>query len=183
MPRRRCDGARCLCRPRRVNRVSKATAPDGTLTYLMHHGPADLLPVRGRDIGAALDRARVTGQPSARVDARAFRFQKSEEDWTSITLDDADARRWAAAVDHVIGLQTSYGVSVCLRLLALVELLLRVPWARRFVAPGPHGLDVAPVLLKLAAEAQLADDGRFDEAGFHAQLHSSPAHDSQHHGA
>ncbi len=155
--------------------INLGAGPDGTLTYMVDHAASDLPPVRGRDILAAWDLARDAARRSAWDQARAFRFRSTDDGWTGLTLDDRDARCWAGAVDRALGLQTGYGLSVCLRLLALVDLLSRAPWLARFVALDRCGAELHPNLVRLAAEARLTDDARFDERGFHAGLHSRTA--------
>ena len=103
-------------------------APDGTLTYLVDHPPEALPPVRGRDLAAAWDAARDAALGDCWGDARRFRFRHEDGSVTDLALRDRDALCWAGAVEHTTGLQTLYGLSLCLRLLALVDLLARVPW-------------------------------------------------------
>ena len=147
---------------------------DGTLTYRVDHAASELPPVRGRDILAAWHLAREAARHAAWDRARAFRFRSGESGWTNLTLDDPDAQCWAGAVDRSLGLQTGYGLSVCLRLLALVDLLGRSPSLARLAALGRSGADPHPALLRLAAEAALTDEARFDETRFHARLQHLP---------
>jgi hypothetical protein len=153
---------------------------DGTLTYQVDHAASELPPVRGRDILAAWDVARTAARDAAWDQARAFRFRSGERGWTDMRLADRDAQCWAGAVDRTIGLQTGHGLSVCLRLLALVDLLARSPSIAGLVELDKHGAQLHPDLLRHAAEAALTEDARFDESGFRARLRATSRHgDSQ----
>jgi len=145
-------------------------APDGTLVYVVDHAASALPAVRGRDILAAWDSAREAARCRAWDDARAFRLRDADGNWTSLRVQDPDARCWAGAVDRALGIRTIYGVSVCLRLLALVNLLARAPWAAGLVTLDAGCAEIDPALLRLAAEARLTDDARFDEARLRARL-------------
>jgi hypothetical protein len=122
---------------------------DGTLTYELDSGPEDLPPVRARDLEAAWDAARQVGPDDAAV-GRAFCFGGTAGP-LELTLSET-ARRWAAAVDRIAGLHTCRGVSLCLRLLAMVELAARAPVG---VAPPPS-------LLHAVAAARLTASGQLD---------------------
>ncbi len=67
-------------------------------------------------------------------------------------------------------MRNSYGLSVCLRLLALVDLLARVRWADPLCRLQRDGADLHPVLLRAAATTPLTQDARFDETGFRSRL-------------
>jgi hypothetical protein len=68
----------------------------------------------------------------------------------------------------------TYGLSVCLRLLALIEFLARTPWTAGLIDLS-HEAELHPALLRLAAEARLTDDATFDEHGFKKTLQTLPA--------
>ena len=68
------------------------------------------------------------------------------------------------------GLQSLYGLSLCLRLLALVDLLARARWADGFCQVRRGGAELHPALLRAAASAELTNDARFDETRFRACL-------------
>jgi hypothetical protein len=158
----------------KMSRVSIGAAEDGTLTYLIDHPPSDLPAVRGRDLQAAWDLARDAAHRAAWSVGRAFRFRTQDGGWTDLALHDADARCWAGAVDRAVGMQTAYGLSVCLRLLALIEFLARTPWTAGLIDLS-HEAELHPALLRLAAEARLTDDATFDEHGFKKTLQTLPA--------
>lgn len=150
-------------------------AADGTLTYLVDLPPEALPPVRGRDLACAWDAARDAASQAAWGVARLFRFRREDGGVTDLALADPDACCWAGAVDSTVGIQTSYGLSTCLRLLALVDLLGRASWAAGLFALGPGGAELHPVLLRAAASAPLTPEARFDESGFRASLAALPA--------
>ena len=86
---------------------------------------------------------------------------------TDLVLADADARLWADAIDRACGLGTGYGLSVCLRLLGLVELIASEGWATRLCRFRPDGAEVHPALVDAAAQLPLTADGRLDQNGVH----------------
>jgi hypothetical protein len=154
--------------------VSVGASQDGTLTYLIDHEPSDLPAVRTGDILIAWELAREAATRAAAGVSRAFRFRRADGGFTDLALHDRDAACWAGAVDRALGMETSYGLSVCLRLLALVDLLARVPWANGLVDLS-RDAKLHPALLRLAAESRLTDDACFDEHGFQESLQRHPA--------
>ena len=150
--------------------IRVARTRDGTVTYLVDLPPEALPPVRGRDLVAAWEQARDAARDAAWGTARLFRFHRPDGGTTDLELSDEDARCWAAAVDDAVGISTSYGLSVCLRLLALVDLLGRAPWTAALFEIGRGGTTLHPALLSTAAEAPLDAGARFDETRFRARL-------------
>ena len=67
-------------------------------------------------------------------------------------------------------MHTSYGLSLCFRPLALVELLSRAHWAAALFQAGRMRQKLHPSLLHTAANTPLTAEARFDEAGFRARL-------------
>ncbi|MBN8892016.1 MAG: hypothetical protein J0H91_17150, partial [Rhodospirillales bacterium] len=99
---------------------------------------------------------------------RLFRFRRADGGFTDLALTDRDACCWARAVDATIGMGTPYGLTLCLRLLALVELLGRSPWAAELIAMRRDGAALHPGLLHAAATQALTAQARFDETPFRA---------------
>jgi hypothetical protein len=161
--------------PDQMPAIEVAAGANGTLTYLIHGAPPALPPVRRRDLLAAWDHAREAAQRNHASPRRAFRFARPDGTTTDLALSDPDANCWAGAVDRTLGIGSPYGLSVCLRLLALVD-LLAAPWARGLVALRRGGAELDPVLLRLAAEAKLTEDARFDQSAFRATLNPLPGH-------
>ena len=90
--------------------------------------------------------------------------------YTDLAIADRDARCWVGAVDVTVGMGNSYGLSLCLRLLALVDLLARASWAAALCRLERDGADLDPTLLRTAASIPLTPDARFDETGFRSKL-------------
>ena len=145
------------------------------LTYLVDLPPEAMPPVRGRDLLLAWDAARDAAMDAAWGAARLFRFRRPDGSTTDLALSDEDARCWADAVDGTVGMGTSYGLSLCLRLLALVDLLSRAPWLSELCPIGRTGAALHPALLSVVATVELTADARFDETGIRARLAQLPA--------
>ena len=155
--------------------IQTGQALDGTLTYLVDHPPAALPPVQGRDLAAAWEAARDAALGTMWGAARLFRFRQPDGSFTDLALHDRDARCWAGAVEMTTGLQTTYGLSLCLRLLALVDLLSRASWASALCTLRRGGAELHPALLRAAATVELTNEARFDETRFRAGLALLPA--------
>ncbi len=67
-------------------------------------------------------------------------------------------------------MHTTYGLSLCLRLLALVDLMARASWLGRFYRLGRAGATLDPALVRVAATTALTSQANFDEHEFHAKL-------------
>src|SRR5690242_6654662 len=100
--------------------VRVGAAPDGSVTYLVDLAPEALPPVGRRDLEAAWDAARTAAIAGRWGAVRGFRFRRHDGSHTLLALTDSDAGCWAEAVDRTVGMHTAYGLSLCLRLLALV---------------------------------------------------------------
>jgi hypothetical protein len=150
--------------------VQVGVGPDGLLTYFVTSSPEDLPPVHRRDLERAWYAARDAALAQCWDVARLFRFQRPDGSYGDLALADRDACCWAGAVDGTLGLRNSYGLSVCLRLLALVDLLARVRWADSLCLLQRDGAELHPSLLRAAAAAPLTAEARFDEAGFRSRL-------------
>lgn len=149
--------------------IQVAGTPGHGLVYLIDRSPAALPPVRSGDLAAAWEQARQAALGSAWGAPRRFRFRHDGRE-TELTLRDRDAACWAQAVEAAQGLHTVYGLSLCLRLLALVELLGRAGWTRELCQVRRHGAELHPALLRAAAAAELTDEARFDETRLRAGL-------------
>ncbi len=161
---------RTMERQEPVPRILVGESADGVLTYLVDQPPETLPAVRGRDIERAWDAARGAALASRWGAVRGFRFRRSDGSFTDLALADRDARCWAGAVDATVGMQSCYGLSICLRLLALVDLLARAGWAAGLLRLERDGAALHPSLLRAAASHPLNADARFDEARFRDTL-------------
>lgn len=148
---------------------------DGVLTYLVDTSPEALPPVAGRDLLHAWERAREGAIAAAWGAARLFRFRRPDGSTTDLVLADPDARCWAAAVDATTGMHTSYGLSLCLRLLALVDLLARAPWTRGLYRLQRGGAELDPALVRAASALPLTAEARFDEQRLRGRLAALPS--------
>jgi len=146
--------------------IRVAVADNGVVTYLVDSSPELLPPVRLRDIASAWDAARTAAHAAAWGSARLFRFRRADGSLTELALADADACCWAGAVDATTGMHTSHGLSLCLRLLALVDLLAREHWAAPLLRVSRGGAELDPALLRAAATTPLNHEARFDETLF-----------------
>lgn len=140
------------------------------MTYLVNLPAEHLPPVRGRDLEHAWYSARHAALEQRWGTVRGFRFARPDGSHTELALADRDACCWVGAVDLAFGIGTTHGLSVCLRLLALIDLLAHAPWARPLVHLARDGADLDPILLRTAAIHPLTEHGRFDETAFRTQL-------------
>jgi len=144
----------------------------GGLTYLVDALPEDLPPVLKRDVELAWDSAHRAAQSGRWGVLRGFRFQRIGDTAPprDLLLADIHAASWAEAVDSMVGLRSLYGLSLCLRLLALVDLLAHACWADGLyrMHRGEAEMDIR--LLRLAATARLTSQAGFDAAAFRAIL-------------
>jgi hypothetical protein len=144
--------------------------PDGLLTYLIDLPPEALPSVCKRDLERAWYAAREAAIAERQGAVRGFRFNRPDGSHTDLALADRDARCWVGAVDRTVGIANATGLSLCLRLLALIDLLARAPWARSLFHLARDGAEFHPALLRAAASQPLTRDARFDEAGFQVRL-------------
>ncbi|MBO1077031.1 hypothetical protein [Roseomonas marmotae] len=144
--------------------VRVALAPDGVLHYAIPCRPEDLPGVPPRALSNAWEAARAAAAAELWGPHRALFFAGDRhQDGAILTLADADAACWAEAVDRLAGLDTLAGLALCLRLLALVDLLGRARWMAGLFAIGRDGIEIHPALLAAAATTGLDGAGRFDE--------------------
>jgi len=142
-----------------------AAGADG-IAYFVSAPPAALPSVSKRDLEQAWEAAQtLLADPPARI----FIFPGAEAP-IELQLNDPDADAWAAAVDRAIGLDSAHGISVCLRLIALIGGLAQFGWAREWFGPK---MSVRAELLTAASLAPLTEAGGFDETALRALL---PAH-------
>jgi hypothetical protein len=155
-------------------KVHMGVGAGGSATYLVDAPPEELPPVRGRDLERAWYAARDAALSDAWGAICAFRFRRRDGSITDFALADRDACCWAAAVDRITGLTNVYGLSLCLRLLALVDLLGRARWAAPFCRFARDGADLHPALLRTAATMPMTADARFDEMLFRHNMGPAP---------
>lgn len=144
--------------------------PDGLMTYLVDLPPEALPSVCKRDLERAWYAAREAALAERQGAVRSFRFNRPDGSHIDLALADREARCWVGAVDRTVGIANATGLSLCLRLLALIDLLGHAPWARSLFHLARDGAEFHPALLNAAASQPLTHDARFDEAGFRARL-------------
>ncbi|MDO9708322.1 hypothetical protein [Paracraurococcus lichenis] len=150
--------------------IRVARTPAGALTYAVPIPPERLPAVEAADLLAAWSLARRAAGLELWGPPRLLRFARPDGEATEIAIADADAGCWAEAVDAGYGLATLPGLALCLRLLALVEVLGRVPALAPLFDVGPDGIDLHPALLDAAARLPLDAGARFDEAAIRRLL-------------
>ena len=150
--------------------VRTDVGPYGSTTYLVDMPPESLPAVLGRDLERAWYAARHAAIAQAWGPIRGFRFRRPDGSHTDLALADADARCWVGAIDRSIGLGNSYGLSLCLRLLALIDLVARSPWALPLCRLERDGAELHPSLLRIAATTPLTAEARFDPDRFRTNL-------------
>ncbi len=143
------------------------------MLHLLDTPPQALPSVSKRDIEQAWEAAQ--GVVARTVPPRGFHFAVPAQAPLALTLHDRDAVAWAAAVDAIADLSTPRGVSLCLRLLGLIELMSRAGWVRAWFSLGRAGAEIAPALLQAAALAPLNQNGGFDECALRALLPGATA--------
>ena len=87
-----------------------------------------------------------------------------------MALADPDACCWAAAVDARVGLSSVTGLSLCLRLLALVHLIATAAWAHGWVSFRRDGAALDPALLDAASRLPLTAQGQLDPVALRRHL-------------
>ncbi len=147
-----------------------AHSPEGLIAYAVPLPPETLPPVAPRDLAAAWDRARDAAAAERWGPPRRLLFRREDGSPQEMLLADADAACWAEAVDTIYDLGTLGGLSLCLRLLALVEIMSRARWLMGLYAMTPQGIELHPELLRAAAAMPLDAAARFDETGLRRLL-------------
>ena len=150
--------------------IRVARAPDGVLAYAIPLPPESLPAVTPRDLEAAWDQARAAAAAERWGAPRRLLFRRADGSGQELLLADADAACWAEAVDAAHDLGTLPGLSLCLRLLALVEVMTRAHWLRGLYSLGTEGIELHPALLRAAAAMPLDAAARFDETGLRRLL-------------
>ena len=155
-------------------RVDRGDGPGGEIRLALSEPPSALPCVTKRDLEQAWEIAQAGGVPAMGAPRIRFAAQPPVE----LVLEDRDAAAWVSAVERGIGLSSAYGVSVCLRLLALVALMAQAGWVRDWFALGRAGTEIRPELLRAAALVRLNESGGFDETAIRALLPARAGQDS-----
>lgn len=150
--------------------IELATDRSGALVYQVGMSPEALPPVRTGDLADGWDAARRAAAAARWGEPRMFRFRPHDDDPVDLALTDDDAACWAEAIDAAWGLQTAYGLSLCLRLLGLVALLSNCPMLRALCPLSRAGMTLDPALVRAAASIPLSTRGHLDEGEVRAHL-------------
>lgn len=155
--------------------IGLSRAADGGLTYLLPFRPRDTPAVTTRALLDAWREARAGAE--ARLDGppRRLVFAGHDgEDPVRLLLSDPDAGCWAEAIDAAFGLDSAAGMALLLRLLALLEALVRLPWLRGMLDLDPAGTGLHPELLAAAAGLPLDAEARLEEASLRRRFRRLP---------
>ena len=157
--------------------IEAATDPNGTHIYRVGSSPAGLPPVRSGDLADAWVTARQAAAAAIWGVPRFFRFRPDDGEPVDLALIDDDAACWAEALDRNWSLQSVYGLSLCLRLLGLVDLLAVAPWVRAFCPVSRAGASLDASLVRAVATLPLTARGSLDEVVLRDRLlqRASPA--------
>jgi hypothetical protein len=152
-------------------KIRTETGPDGEILHLVPYLPAALPQVTKRDLEHAWETARAAAlAPPKPIATHAFRFLQEPAPPLDLVITDTDAASWAAAIDRLASLSTAHGISVCLRLLALFQLMATALWVRNWFTLSRAGLEFHPALLQAAALTPLTPTGGFAETTLQALL-------------
>ncbi len=153
-------------------KIRTEAGPQGEILHLVPFLPAALPPVTKRDLEQAWEAARAAAltPPAHSAKTHAFRFLQAPAPPLDLVITDTDAASWAAAIDRIAGLSTAHGISICLRLLALFQLMATEVWVRHWFKLDRAGLEFHPALLQAAALSPLTPTGAFAETTLQALL-------------
>ncbi|MFT8244557.1 hypothetical protein [Roseomonas sp. BN140053] len=175
--------------------IGVARGPGGELAYAVPFPPESIPPVPPRALLAAWDTARDAAAACLHGPERSLRFATPPApapaapgtgralaevgapgpEPVEMHLSDPDARCWAEAIDDSLGLGTLSGLSVFLRLLALLDAMGRLPWLRGMFDINAGGTLLHPQLLAAAADLPLDRAARLDETSLRRRLSRLPA--------
>jgi hypothetical protein len=142
--------------------IRVAEDAQGGLAYAIPCPPETLPAVRPEALLAAWQAARAAAAAGRWGPPRTLLFRREAAEPTVLAIADRDARCWAEAVDRGADLGTLPGLALCLRLLALVEVMGRADWLIGLFDVTPQGVDLHPALLRAAAMMPLDPGARFD---------------------
>jgi hypothetical protein len=144
----------------------------GEVLYLVPFAPPELPSVSRRHLEQAWEAARgaaLATLPGKAARIHGFRFSAGGPP-LDLLLTDRDAGSWTGGVDRIADLSTAYGISLCLRLLALVSLMASADWTRPWFSLERGGAKIHPALLQAASLAPLTPTGSFAETTLRALL-------------
>jgi hypothetical protein len=138
--------------------------------HRLNFGPEELPPTSPLDLKRAWRAAHMgaeIGLVMAPGDIEGIGFRGKSGEETIFMFADLDAACWAAAVDRAYGLETTNGVSLLFRLLALIALMSEARWLQAYFSlSGKDGATLNPALLATAASQPLTRTAAFDARAF-----------------
>ncbi|MGG5821795.1 hypothetical protein [Falsiroseomonas sp. HW251] len=143
-------------------RIRVAEDATGALAYAIPCPPETLPAVRPEALLAAWQAARDGAAAGRWGPPRTLMFRRADAEPTVLAIADRDARCWAEAVDRGADLTTLDGLALCLRLLALIEVMARAGWLAGMFDVTADGVELHPALLRAAAGMPLDPGARFD---------------------
>jgi hypothetical protein len=144
------------------DRIRVAEDAAGALAYAIPCPPQSLPAVRPEALLAAWQAARAGAAAGRWGPPRILLFRRNDAEPVVLAISDRDARSWAEAVDRGADLGTLAGLALCLRLLALIEVMSRATWLSGMFDVTTEGVDLHPALLRAAATMPLDAGARFD---------------------
>ena len=145
------------------SRIQVAEDATGAIAYAVPCPPEHLPPVTPAALLAAWEAARTGARAGTWGPPRHLLFRRADGGVTRLAIADPDARAWAEAVDRGgADLGTLPGLSLCLRLLALVDGMARFGFLAGMFDVTVEGIDLHPALLRAAASMPLDHGARFD---------------------
>jgi hypothetical protein len=148
--------------PMPASEIRVAEDAAGGLAYAVPCPPETLPAVRPEALLAAWQAARARAAAGRWGPPRTLVFRREGAEPTVLAIADPDARCWAEAVDRGADLGTIPGLAICLRLLALVEVMARASWLAGMFDVTAEGVELHPSLLRAAASMPLDAGARFD---------------------
>lgn len=142
--------------------IRVAEDASGALAYAIPCPPEALPAVPPSALLAAWEAARLQAATGRWGPPRHLVFRRADGGATAIAIADRDARCWAEAVDRGADLATVRGLALCLRLLALIDVMGRAAWLAGMFDVTADGVDLHPALLRAAAAMPLDAGARFD---------------------
>jgi len=145
----------------------------GEVVHLIPFAAPELPSVSRRHLEQAWEAARGAALSAATGKApmtHGFHFHEDNGPPLDLILADRDAASWTGGVERIADLSTAYGISLCLRLLALVALMGSAEWARPWFTLKRAGANIHPALLQAASLAPLTPTGGFAETSLRALL-------------
>ena len=157
-----------------MSRFDFSRDASGRITILVTCPIQDLPAVRPAELKQAWDTASVAVRQGLRLtdnDPYGLAFKDRSGQSVDLIFHDSDAHLWAVAIHRAFDLSTIKGLSLCLRMLALYQLMAGQSWARCcFKVDKNRPITIENRLLREAALTNLTETGGFDQAALKRQI-------------